>query len=192
MWLNAASPSFSWNADAIILAVPPAFHEKLGLACLRAGKHLLSEKPLATTVESCEALVGAAVEAGVSLATGFNLRYTRAAVLARRLLDEGAIGQLDHIRAFHGHPGGGEFTHNWICDASVSGGGALMDNGIHLIDLTRWFLGGVQNTHGFATNHVWQKPGCEDNGFLLLQSDAGRQHLAPMSALGPGCVKTIF
>lgn len=162
------------SVEAVILSTPPASHEPLGLACLTARKHLLCEKPLATTVSACEALVRAAATAGVTLATGFNLRYTRAALLARRLLDSGAIGELDHIRAFHGHPGGKEFTHDWVQDRNITGGGALMDNGIHLIDLTRWFLGDVQTVKGFATNHVWRKEGCEDNGFLLLKNARGR------------------
>lgn len=162
------------DIDAVIVATPPNSHRRLGTACLAAGKHVLCEKPLAPTPEDAEALVRAADDAGVQLATGFNLRYTRAALLARRLLDAGAIGTLDHIRAFHGHPGGQEFTHDWVFDRRVTGGGALMDNGIHLIDLTQWFLGGVASVTGFATHRVWQKPGCEDNGFLLLKSPQDR------------------
>ena len=107
------------DVDAVVLATPPHTHEALGIACLRGGKHVLCEKPLATSVEACQRLVEAARQAGVVLATGFNLRYTPAAQLARRLLDGGAIGKLDHIRAYHGHPGGTEFTHNWITVASA-------------------------------------------------------------------------
>lgn len=162
------------DIDAVIVATPPNSHLRLGVACLSAGKHVLCEKPLAPTPEDAEALVRAAEDAGVHLATGFNLRYTRAALLARQLLDAGTIGALDHIRAFHGHPGGQEFTHPWVFDQRVTGGGALMDNGIHLIDLTRWFLGGVTSVTGYATHHVWQKAGCEDNGFLLLKNPQDR------------------
>jgi predicted dehydrogenase len=163
-----------WSeVDAVILSTPPGSHAPLGLACLAAGKHLLCEKPLATSVAACEALVAAAAKAGVRLATGFNLRYTRAAKLARQLVEAGAIGELDHVRAFHGH-GGEEFGHDWVHDAKVTGGGTLMDNGIHVIDLTRWFLGDVRETKGFATGHVWRKAGCEDNGFLVMQNSRGR------------------
>ena len=159
--------------DAVILATPPSSHEALGLACLEAGKHLLVEKPLAISVAGCQRLVDSAEQRGLVLATGFNLRLTRAALLARSLFDAGAIGALDHLRAFHGHPGGPEFTHAWIYDKAIAGGGALMDNGIHVIDLMRWFLGDVTGGHGFATTHTWGKPGCEDNGFLLLRNERG-------------------
>jgi predicted dehydrogenase len=161
------------DIDAVIVATPPDSHEELGLACLAAGKHVLCEKPLAATLQGAERLVAAAEKADRRLATGFNLRYTRAAMLARRLVDGGAIGKLDHIRAFHGHPGGDEFTHDWIRDAGVTGGGTLMDNGIHLIDLSRWFLGEVVEATGMSSNRTWRSPGAEDNGFLLLRNEAG-------------------
>src|SRR5687768_14347435 len=112
------------DVDAVIVSTPPNSHEVLGRACLAAGKHVMIEKPLAPTVEACAALLEAAAAAKRTIATGFNLRYTPAAALARRLLDEGTIGALDHIRSFHGHPGGSEFTHDWVHDRKVTGGGA--------------------------------------------------------------------
>lgn len=174
IFADAAEMARHPEVQAVILCTPPSTHEPLGLACLAAGKHLLCEKPLATTPAACAALLHAAAQAGVTLATGFNLRYTRAALLARQLVDEGAIGELDHIRAFHGYPGGQANPHPWLNNAAVSGGGALMDNGSHLIDLTRWFLGDVESVTGYATSHVWRIPGCEDNGLLLLKNARGR------------------
>ena len=162
------------DVEAVVLSTPPASHEPLGLPCLSAGKHLLCEKPLAASVEACERMVRAADEAGVCLATGFTLRQTPAARLARRLVDQGAIGELDHIRAFHGHKGGKDFGPAWITEHAMTGGGTLMDNGIHMIDLARWFLGDIEKATGFASNHTWRKPGCEDNGFVLMRSVQGR------------------
>lgn len=162
------------DVDAVVLSTPPSSHSALGLACLRAGKHLLVEKPLASTVLECEALVDAAEKARVCLATGFTLRQTLAARLAKRLVTAGAIGELDHIRAFHGHRGGKDFGPAWITEHAATGGGTLMDNGIHMIDLARWFLGEVQTCMGLSSNHSWRKPGCEDNGFVLMRSAAGR------------------
>ena len=162
------------DVDAVVLATPPSSHGPIGLRCLRAGKHLLVEKPLASTVRECEELVEAADKAAVCLATGFTLRQTPAAKLARQLVAQGAIGELDHIRAFHGHKGGKDFGPTWITDHSMTGGGSLMDNGIHMIDLARWFLGDVDTFLGLSSNHSWRKPGCEDNGFVLMRSTAGR------------------
>jgi predicted dehydrogenase len=162
------------NVDAIVLSTPPAFHAAIGVACLRAGKHLLVEKPLAATVHECEQLVDAAERAGVCLATGFTLRQTPGARLAKQLLAEGAIGELDHILAFHGHKGGKDFGPAWITEHAMTGGGTLMDNGIHMIDLARWFLGGADTMMGLTSNHSWRKNGCEDNGFVLMRNAAGR------------------
>ena len=87
------------GVDAIILCTPPALHVPLGLPCLEGGKHLLVEKPLASTVAECEQLVAAADAAGVRLATGYTLRQTPAARKAKELIAQGAIGEVDHIRA---------------------------------------------------------------------------------------------
>ncbi len=160
--------------DGVIISTPPSAHETLGLACLRAGKHVLCEKPLAISVEACERLVNAALENEVCLATGFTLRQTPAACLAREIVDSGGIGAIDHMRAFHGHSGAEYFGPDWTLDRTVTGGGTLMDGGIHMIDLLRWFLGDLQTIGGFATEHVWRNPGCEDNGFLLMQNAEGR------------------
>jgi predicted dehydrogenase len=162
------------NIDAVVISTPPVSHEGLAIAALNAGKHVLVEKPLAVTAEACDRMVQAADAAGVTLATGFNLRYARTTKLAKKIIAAGGIGELDHIRGFHGHKGGKDFGPAWIVDKNVTGGGSLMDNGIHVIDLTRFFLGDVQACMGFATNHTWQKNGCEDNGFLLMKNAAGR------------------
>lgn len=164
----------SSDVDAVILSTPPIDHEDVGVAWLEAGKHVLCEKPLAVSVEACERLVATARKHGVCLATGFTLRQTPAARLARSLIDEGVLGDIDHVRAFHGHGGGEAFGPPWITDAAVTGGGTLMDNGIHMIDLVRWFLGDVVEAVGYGTGHTWRKPGCEDNGFVLMKSASGR------------------
>lgn len=160
--------------DGVVITTPPVTHEPLVLAALQSGKHVLCEKPLAMDVEACRRLVGAAGAANRCLATGFMLRHTPAAQLARRLVDSGSIGQVNHVRAFHGHSGTEYFGPNLAVDAAETGGGCLMDGGNHLIDMVRWFLGDFSTIGGFATEHVWRQPGCEDNGFLLMRTADGR------------------
>ena len=110
--------------------------------------------------------------AGRTLATGFNYRFYPSFRLARDLLDRGVIGALDHIRSYGGYSA---TSHNqpWVHDAATVGGGALRDIGIHLIDLTRDFLGDVASVQGVATGRVWNYPGCEDNGFAILRNRQG-------------------
>jgi len=162
------------DIDGVIVATPPPLHAEMCIEALTAGKHVLCEKPLARKPDECHKILEAAEAAGRVLATGFNYRFYPAIKKARSILDSGLIGELDHIRSYAGHPGGKEFTHPWVHDVGVMGGGALMDNGIHIIDLTQYFLGGVAEIKGFSTGNVWNYPGCEDNGFALLRSPEGK------------------
>jgi predicted dehydrogenase len=162
------------DIDSVIVATPPPLHVEMCVEALTAGKHVLCEKPLAPTPDESRKILDAAIASGQVLATGFNYRFYPAIKEARVILDSGRIGELDHIRSYAGHPGGTEFTHPWVHDASVMGGGTLMDNGIHIIDLTQHFLGGVAEVKGFSSGDVWDFPGCEDNGFALLRSPAGK------------------
>lgn len=161
------------DIDAVIVSTPPALHEDMCVRALAAGKHVLCEKPLARSPEECRRMLGAAERAGRVLATGFNYRFYPSFALARELLASGAIGDLSHIRSYGGYSA---TSHNqpWVHDADVVGGGALHDIGIHLIDLTRDYLGDVTEVVRCDSGSVWNFPGCEDNGFLLMRSAAGR------------------
>ncbi|MBI1746797.1 MAG: Gfo/Idh/MocA family oxidoreductase [Acidobacteria bacterium] len=164
---------FSAEVNCIIVSVPPHQHVEACLAALEAGKHVIVEKPLANSSSAAQKIVEAAQVRGLVLATGFNYRYYPALRKARELIAAGYIGTLDHVRSFGGHPGGDEFTHAWVHDPEVMGGGTLMDNGIHIVDLTRHFLGEVDEVVGFRTDRVWRFKGCEDNGFALLRRGDG-------------------
>lgn len=161
------------DLDAVIVSTPPSHLAEMSIAASRSGKHVLCEKPLARTMQECEAMINAADEAGRILATGFNYRFYPSIKKARQLLDSGIIGELDHIRSFTGYSAS-DHNHDWLHDVDVMGGGTLWDNGIHLIDLTSYFLGEVIEIKGFSSDHVWGFRGCEDNGFALLKSKAGK------------------
>jgi predicted dehydrogenase len=160
------------DVDAVIISTPPSLHEEMVIASLESGKHVLCEKPLARSPEECRRMVAAAERTGKRLATGFNYRFYPSFRKAREILDSGVIGELDHIRSYGGYTA---TSHNqpWVHDAGTVGGGALRDIGIHLLDLTRDFLGDVATVQGVSSNRVWNYPGCEDNGFALLTSSRG-------------------
>jgi predicted dehydrogenase len=145
----------------------------VGIAALRSGKHVLCEKPLARSVEECRQMVDAAAQSGRLLATGFNYRFYPPVRKAEQYLHSGLIGELDHIRSYAGYSAT-ELSHSWMREAETMGGGALRDNGIHLIDLTCYFLGEVEDVKGYTTNTVWGLDGCEDNGFALLCNTEGK------------------
>jgi predicted dehydrogenase len=162
------------DIDAVIVSTPPNVHRLHCETALAAGKHVLCEKPLASTVEDCRAIVATAERRGRTLATGFNYRFYPAVVKARELIESGRIGEIVHVASFAGHPGGPEFTHHWVHDPDIMGGGALMDNGIHAADLTLHFLGHVEEAHGFSSDRVWNFGRSEDNGFVLMRTASGR------------------
>ncbi len=122
--------------DAVIVATT---HDQLcpsALAALRAGKHVLVEKPMALTAADGRKLVGAARQAGVNLMVGYTLRFMPARVLMKRLLDEGALGEVTHIIAGQCIGGMG----GWLGDPA-RGGGPLLYIGTHVLDQVLWVAG---------------------------------------------------
>jgi predicted dehydrogenase len=161
------------DVDAVIVATPPDSHPEVSIEALRQGKDVLCEKPLAPTGKACREMVEAAAEADRILATGFNYRFYPSVKKGRELLAAGTIGELDHVRSYAGYSAT-DHSRAWIQDSAVTGGGALWDNGIHLIDLTRHFLGEVEAVTGLRSNSVWGFERCEDNGATLFRSSAGK------------------
>jgi predicted dehydrogenase len=162
------------DVDLVIISTPPNSHVSLALVAINAGKHVLIEKPLAHTLSDAERICAAAEAKGVLVKTGFNHRYFPSMDFAKRLIDSGKIGDVISVEAFAGHPGGKEFGHDWIHEGSVTGGGSLVDNGIHILDLTRFFLGDVESGQGYIANLIWPFKDAEDNGFALFRSKDGK------------------
>ena len=159
--------------DAVIVSSPIQFHEEAVLAAFTAGKHVLCEKPLAGTVEACRRMVEASRRASKVLATGFNHRYYPSIKFLKKVVDEGQIGTIDHLRIFGGHDGLHNFRADWQYKAPVSGGGAMMDVGIHMTDLARYVMGDISEVYGIASNRVWQVQGSEDNALAIFKSPSG-------------------
>ena len=160
------------DLDAVIVSTPPSLHSEMTIEALRHKKHVLCEKPLARNGKECRAMTEEAKRFGCHLATGFNYRFYPSMLKARELLDSGIIGELNHIRSYAGYTAK-DHHQAWLHDVNFMGGGALRDNGIHLLDLTQYFLGEVVDVKGFYSNAAWRFPGCEDNGFLLLRGKNG-------------------
>jgi predicted dehydrogenase len=159
--------------DAIIIATPQDVQAEIARAAISAGIHVLVEKPAARHADELLELPQLAARHNVRVRVGFNHRYHRAFQQARRLVDSGALGPLLFVRARYGHGGRPGYASEWRAQPQRSGGGELIDQGVHLIDLARWFLGDFVEVDGFAHTYFWDMP-VEDNGFLLLKT-AGRQ-----------------
>lgn len=141
----------------------------VALAALQAGKPVLVEKPAARTVGEVEAVISAAKRAGVPVRVGFNHRYHPALCQAHALLEDGKLGDLMFIRGRYGHGGRLGYEKEWRANPALSGGGELIDQGVHMIDLARWFLGDFNEVTGFAHTYYWQMP-VDDNAFMMLKT----------------------
>jgi len=161
------------GVDAIVVSTPVHLHEEVALAALAAGKHVLCEKPLSNTVASCRAVVDAARRHGRTLAVGFNHRYYPSMRFVKQAVDEGRIGEVDHLRVFGGHDGLRNFRAEWMYKRPESGGGAMMDVGIHMTDLSRFIVGEVVEVYGVARSKVWNVEGSEDNAIAIFKSARG-------------------
>jgi len=159
--------------DAVMVSSPIHLHEEACLAAFERGVHVLCEKPLSNTVESCQRIVDAATRARCVLAVGFNLRYYPAMQYVRDVVDRGLIGPIDHIRVFGGHDGLANFRADWQFRAPISGGGAMMDVGIHMTDLARYFLGEITDVYGMMSESVWNVPGSEDHAVAVFRNAEG-------------------
>jgi predicted dehydrogenase len=157
------------DVDALIVATPPDVQAQILHAAVGAGKHVLVEKPSARDPAELEGLSQLAARHNVRVRVGFNHRYHRAFLQARRLVDAGVLGPLLFIRARYGHGGRPGYEREWRAQPHRSGGGELLDQGVHLIDLARWFLGEFTEVDGFAHTYFWDMP-VDDNGFMLLKT----------------------
>ena len=143
------------------------------LMAVQHGKHVLVEKPAARNAAELAPVIEAARAAGVVVKVGFNHRFHPAFQQARALVDEGAIGPLLYVRGRYGHGGRLGYDKEWRANPAIAGGGELLDQGVHLIDLARWFLGDFSMVAGQADTFFWNMP-VEDNGFLWLRTAAGQ------------------
>lgn len=171
---NACVATTDWrraihDVDIVIVAVPHKYLPEITLAAIQAGKHVLVEKPAARCAHELLALIEAAKHAQVLVRVGFNHRYHRGFRQAHALVHEQALGELLFLRARYGHGGRLGYEKEWRANPDISGGGELIDQGVHLIDLARWFLGDFNNIQGSAETYFWDMP-VDDNAFMLLKT----------------------
>jgi predicted dehydrogenase len=157
------------DVDIVIISTLHATLAEIGLAAIQAGKHVLLEKPAGKHSSELESVMTAAKKSNTLVRVGFNHRYHRAFRKARELVDENALGELMFVRARYGHGGRIGYDKEWRAQPELSGGGELIDQGVHLIDLARWFLGDFTDVQGHAHTYFWNMP-VDDNGFLLLKT----------------------
>jgi predicted dehydrogenase len=157
------------EVEIVIVATLHDSLAEITLSAIEAGKHILVEKPAARNAKELEPVIVAAKQKRVKVHVGFNHRYHRSLRKAKEIIDSGELGKLMFIRARYGHGGRLGYDKEWRAKPELSGGGELIDQGPHLIDLSRWFLGEFCEIEGFAQTYYWDMP-VDDNGFMLLKT----------------------
>ncbi len=157
------------DVDFVIVATIHNVLAEITLAAIDAGKHLFVENPAARKASELDSVLEAAEKQGRLVRVGFNHRYHFAFRKAREIVDSGALGPLMFVRGRYGHGGRIGYDKEWRANKELSGGGELIDQGVHLIDLARWFLGDFTEIQGFAPTYFWDMK-VDDNGFMLLKT----------------------
>jgi len=170
---NIADIAASPNVDAVMIATTNSALAPLALASIRARKHVLLEKPCGLVASEVADLERAAIENKVSVRAGYNHRYHPALTKAHEIFRSGALGPMMFIRARYGHGGRIGYDKEWRANPKLSGGGELIDQGSHLIDLAGWFLGDFEFVQGRAETYFWDMP-VDDNAFIHLKTAGGQ------------------
>lgn len=155
--------------EIVIIATLHDSLAEITLAAIAAGKHVLVEKPAARSAQELEPVIAASKKNKVKVHVGFNHRYHRSLQKAKMIVNSDTLGELMFIRARYGHGARLNYDKEWRADPKLSGGGELIDQGSHLIDLSRWFLGDFVEVGGYAHTYYWNMP-VDDNGFMLLKT----------------------
>ncbi len=160
--------------DVVVAATFNSALAPVTAAALATGKHVLCEKPFGRNAAEAEALLHAAAEAEGIVKVGFTLRHHEAIAHAHRLVCSGGIGEPVALRCAYGHGGRPGYDREWRADPELAGGGELLDQGVHVVDLARWFLGEFATVTGTVDTWFWDIRPLEDNSFALLRTAAGR------------------
>jgi predicted dehydrogenase len=159
--------------DAVIISTANNALAPITLAAVRAGKHVLVEKPGAIASEQLAEIESVAAATGSLVRIGYNHRFHPAFLKVRELMATEALGEIMFVRARYGHGGRVGYEREWRADLKLSGGGELIDQGVHLIDLAGMFLGEFTQIDGHAVTAFWSMP-VDDNAFLSLRTAQGK------------------
>lgn len=158
------------DIDIVLVSTTPDKLAEVTLAAAEAGKHVLVEKPAGTSAGQISEIAHKIQELNVKVCVGFNHRFHPAVQMAARLIRAGEIGELMFIRACYGHGGRLGYESEWRANAAIAGGGELIDQGFHLIDLSRWYFNEeFVEVNGYLDTYFWNMP-VEDNAFMFLKT----------------------
>lgn len=172
------------GVDAVMVCTPNFLHAEHTISALNAGKHVMCEKPMATSVSEAQAMIAAAKKSGKNLMIGHGLRFSATHKAAKALLDSGKMGRILSFKCTFGHAGPEQWSKEsgpniWFFDRKMSSGGSVLDLGIHNADILGWFLkDSVAEVKAMTStvdkrNSAGELIGVDDNAVCLLRTRGG-------------------
>ena len=170
------------DLDAVFVCSFNNMASQVVIEALNSGKHVLCEKPPGRSVKDVQRVIEAEQSnPGVKLKYGFNHRYHYAVMEAKAMVESGRFGDILWMRGVYGKCGGIQFENSWRNDSNLAGGGILLDQGIHMVDLFRHFCGEFEDVQSLVTTSFWDIP-VEDNAFAILRNNKNQVALLHSSA----------
>jgi len=169
-WVDIVRDS---KVECVIVATPNKLLKDISIAALNNKKNVLCEKPLGRNSEEAIEIFRKSNESGCVLKTGFNHRHHPAIFKAKQLIDASEIGSIYYLRCLYGHGGRPGYEKEWRASKDLCGGGELLDQGVHVVDLFRWFLGEFEEAFGQINTYYWNME-VEDNAFAMFKTNAGQ------------------
>jgi len=161
------------DIDLIIVSTSNNMLSTIALEAIKKNKHVLLEKPGARNPEEIKKLIEAVKGTSLKVKIAFNHRFHPAIQKAKEIINNKHVGEIMFIRARYGHGGRIGYDKEWRAKKNMAGGGELLDQGCHLIDLGRMFLGDFVEAIGFTPLYFWDME-VEDNAFALLRTNKGQ------------------
>jgi predicted dehydrogenase len=160
--------------DVLFVCLPNYLSAKATIAGLENGSHVFCEKPPAKTVEEVKEVIECSKNnPHLKLKYGFNHRYHNSVKKTKKIIDSGVFGNVVSLRGVYGKSSIIPYGSGWRSEKKYAGGGILLDQGIHLLDLVRYFSSDYEEIHGFVSNNYW-KHDVEDDVFILMKNKVGQ------------------
>lgn len=179
-WLDCKS-SQDWRkvtendeVEVVLVCVPNAYHARISIAAMKNGKHVLCEKPLATTLNDASLMIETAKKMRVKLRAGFNHRHHPSVRQVYDWYKQGRLGRIMLIRSVYGICGRLGYEKEWRANPKLAGGGQFLEQGIHCVDLFRLFLDKFSTALGVMSTLYWDIAPLEDNGLAIYKTEQGQ------------------
>lgn len=161
------------DIEVVVICTPNKFHKQIIIDAIKSDKHVFCEKPLARNLKETEEIYEVAKQSNKIIQVGSNHRYFESVKYAKKLADQGVIGEILSFNGRIGH-NGERLKDSWFWNKDISGGGTLLDNGCHLLDLSRYFMGKFEKGTGLISNSYWKNIEVEDTASCIFKTKDGK------------------